>query len=164
MKRTPVDIAAYQRSVQDNDCFICGIVEGSAEPHRVVYRDETAIAFLNRFPTLYGYVLVAPVAHKTSVVGDFTRDEYLALQAVVHRVGTAVSAAVPTERLYLMSLGSQQGNAHVHWHVAPLPPGVPYEQQQFASLMFETTGGYLDLSDAEADELAQKIASLIASQ
>jgi hypothetical protein len=56
-----------------------------------------------------------------------------------------------------MSLGSHQGNAHVHWHVAPLPPGVPYEQQQFAALMFETTGGYLELSDKEQEDLAQRI-------
>jgi hypothetical protein len=27
---------------------------------------------------------------------------------------------------------SNQGGAHVHWHVVPLPPGVPYEEQQGA--------------------------------
>jgi diadenosine tetraphosphate (Ap4A) HIT family hydrolase len=30
----------------------------------------------------------------------------------------------------VLSLGSRQGNAHVHWHVVPLPPGVPYGDQQ----------------------------------
>ena len=39
------------------------------------------------------------------------------------------SEAAPTERLYLLSLGSHQGNAHVHWHIAPLPPGVPYAKR-----------------------------------
>jgi diadenosine tetraphosphate (Ap4A) HIT family hydrolase len=161
-ERQPVDVAAYNDSVRTNDCFICGIVAGTGECHRVVFRDDSAIAFLNRFPTLYGYVIVAPVDHRVSVVEDFTLDEYLALQAVVHRVGSAVSAAVPTERLYLMSLGSHEGNAHVHWHVAPLPPGVPYEQQQFAALMFETTGGYLMLTDDELDDLAARIRSRVA--
>ena len=47
-----------------------------------------------------------------------------------------------------MSLGSHQGNAHVHWHVAPLPPGVPYEEQQFAALMHEVNG-YLDIPEAD---------------
>lgn len=155
--RVAVDIAAYVESVRSGSCFICGIVSGSAEPHRVVYRDDSAIAFLNRFPTLYGYVIVAPIEHRISVVDDFTLEEYLGLQTVVHRVGAAVSSAVPTERLYVMSLGSHQGNAHVHWHVAPLPPDVPYEQQQFAALMFETTGGYLALSDEEQEELAARI-------
>lgn len=36
------------------------------------------------------------------------------------------------ERVYLLSLGSNQGNAHVHWHIVPLPPGVPYHEQQLA--------------------------------
>jgi len=31
-------------------------------------------------------------------------------------------------RVYILSLGSQQGNKHVHWHSAPLPFGVPVEQ------------------------------------
>jgi histidine triad (HIT) family protein/ATP adenylyltransferase len=30
-----------------------------------------------------------------------------------------------------------QGNSHVHWHVAPLPPGVPYSEQQYHALMAE---------------------------
>ena len=52
----------------------------------------------------------------------------------MHRIGRAISECTPTERLYVLSLGSRQGNSHVHWHVAPLPPGVPYAQQQYAAL------------------------------
>jgi hypothetical protein len=65
-----------------------------------------------------------------------------------------VSRAVPTERLYVLSLGSRQGNSHVHWHLAPLPPGVPFEQQQLAAL--DTDLG-LDLGEAELEELAGRI-------
>jgi hypothetical protein len=53
---------------------------------------------------------------------------------------------LPTERLYVLSLGSQQANRHVHWHLAPLPPGVPYEQQQTA--LFAPELGTLDIPDA----------------
>jgi hypothetical protein len=56
----------------------------------------------------------------------------------------------------VLSLGSNQGNAHVHWDVAPLPAGVPYDQQQFAALMLETNG-YIDLEPIEHHELAQRI-------
>jgi diadenosine tetraphosphate (Ap4A) HIT family hydrolase len=59
--------------------------------------------------------------------------EYLSLQRLVYQVGEALRGELPTERLYIMSLGSQSGNRHVHWHVAPLPPGVPYAEQQFAA-------------------------------
>jgi diadenosine tetraphosphate (Ap4A) HIT family hydrolase len=60
----------------------------------VLYRDDVCIAFLAKFPTLAGYTLVAPVEHRTDVVGSFTEDEYLDLQRRVHRIGRAVSRAV----------------------------------------------------------------------
>jgi ATP adenylyltransferase len=93
------------------------------------------------------------------VTADFTRDEYLQLQEAVQRVGEAVRRVVPTERLYILSLGSQQGNRHVHWHVAPLPPGVPFERQQFAAL---DTNERLDLSADELTELAARIRTALA--
>jgi diadenosine tetraphosphate (Ap4A) HIT family hydrolase len=43
----------------------------------------------------------------------------------VHTVALAINHVVPTERTYVLSMGSMQGNSHIHWHVAPLPPGVP---------------------------------------
>jgi diadenosine tetraphosphate (Ap4A) HIT family hydrolase len=117
------------------------------------------IAFLAKWPTLLGCTLVAPLEHRTDVIDAFTVDEYLDLQRRVYRVGRAVSEAVPTERLYVLSLGSRQGNAHVHWHIAPLPPGIPYPEQQYVALMHEN--GYLDIPDADLLALAQRIARLL---
>lgn len=136
-------------------CFVCEIVAGRDDRHTVVYEDELAVAFLNRFPTVYGYVIVAPREHEEHVTGDFGEDQYVALQRVVHRVGEAVRRAVPTERLYLLSLGSEQGNRHVHWHVVPLPPGVPFEQQQLSALSWDD--GIIELSPQERNELADRI-------
>jgi diadenosine tetraphosphate (Ap4A) HIT family hydrolase len=61
---------------------------------------------------------------------------------------------VPIERLYVLSLGSQQRNRHVHWHLAPLPPGVPFERQQLAAI--DADDG-VDLSEDELEELAERI-------
>jgi diadenosine tetraphosphate (Ap4A) HIT family hydrolase len=47
-------------------------------------------------------------------------------------VAEAVRQEVGAERVYLLSFGSNQGHSHVHWHVAPLPSGVPYREQQQA--------------------------------
>ena len=69
---------------------------------------------------------------------------------------------LPTERIYLMSLGSHQGNAHVHWHVVPLPPGVPYEQQQFRAVMAEN--GVLEVTREEQRALAAGIRSALKAQ
>lgn len=153
-QRQPFDIAAYERRSREGSCFICALVAGT-NPHHVIYEDETAIVFLTKYPVLYGYTLVAPRKHRERVTGEFTRDEYLDLQRVIYDVGEALRQVVPTERLYILSLGSQQGNRHVHWHVAPLPPGVPYDQQQTAAL--DHSRGVLAISDEEKAALAQAI-------
>jgi diadenosine tetraphosphate (Ap4A) HIT family hydrolase len=119
------------------------------------------MAFLAMSPiTMVGYTLVVPLEHRVDVVRGFTPDEYLALQVRVHSIGRAVQEVTGAERLYVCSLGSHQGNAHVHWHLAPLPPGVPYEQQQFFALMAETAGT-LDIPEADMRDLAERIAAAI---
>ena len=121
--------------------------------HHIVYEDGSAIAFFNKRPTQRGYTLVAPKEHREQATGDSTVDEYLALQRVVYGVAEAVREEVGAERVYVLSLGSNQGNAHVHWHVVPLPPGTPYEEQQFAAVMLETAGA-LDMAKDEKAALA----------
>jgi len=151
----------YVRRVQEGGCFICGIVDGDPErPAHIVYREDRHIAFLPNWHVLLGYVLVAPVDHVEAVADDFTAEEYLDLQRLVHRVARAVTLTVPTERVYILSLGSQQGNAHVHWHVTSLPPGVAYKEQQYAALMVETKG-HLAMTPDEQSSLAQQLRSVI---
>lgn len=158
-ERARFDVASYEARVQSNPCFICRVVDGTIERrHHIVHRDDDFVVFLNAYPTLVGYLLVAPVEHREAVVTDFTEDEYVRLQRLIHRVGRAISAALPTERLYIMSLGSNQGNAHVHWHMAPLPPGVPYSEQQFNALRADGKG-YLAIPEADQAEIAARIAA-----
>jgi ATP adenylyltransferase len=155
-ERYQIDLESYIERCQTGPCFVCEIVARNPEyTHQIVYEDEFAIAFLNMYPTLYGYLLVAPIEHRGQATGDFTLEEYLALQRVIYRVAEAVRQEVAAERVYILTLGSQQGNRHVHWHVAPLPPGVPYEKQQLEALKFE--GGVLDLSEEEMASLAGRI-------
>jgi diadenosine tetraphosphate (Ap4A) HIT family hydrolase len=158
-----LDIGAYVETVttaaDEGTCFICSIVAGGRDDHLVVFRDDICIAFLAKWPTLLGYTLVAPIEHRTDVIEAFTVEEYVELQRRVHRVGRAVTEAVPTERLYVLSLGSHQAVSHVHWHVAPLPPGLPYLEQQYFALMHEN--GYLDIPDADLDALAGRIRGLL---
>ena len=77
------------------------------------------------------------------------------LRGWIYQVGRALEAVVPTERLYVLSLGSQQANRHVHWHLAPLPPGVPYADQQLAALM--KSRGLVALPAEESSRLAAAI-------
>ncbi|WP_326822731.1 hypothetical protein [Streptosporangium sp. NBC_01756] len=79
---------------------------------------------------------------------------------MVRRVALAVEVVVPSERTYLLSLGSQQGNTHLHWHIAPLPPGAPYEEQQYHALMAEN--GVIPWSARQAFDLAGRLRVILA--
>jgi ATP adenylyltransferase len=161
MRRVPFDAEPYLARAFAA-CFVCELVAGNPDyRHHVVYEDGDAIAFLNRYPALYGHTLVAPRRHREEVTGDFSPEEYLALQRVVHRVGEALRGAVPTERLYVLSLGSRAANRHVHWHLVPLPPGIPLEEQQLAAL--DPGRGVLELTEPEAADLAARLRAALES-
>lgn len=130
-KRYAMDWRAYHQRARSGACFICQIVSRHPDfPAHILYEDDIAIAFLDRYPRVPGYTLLAPRTHRTGVTRDFAAAEFLALQERLHKVAEAVREEMQAERLYLLALGSNQGNAHVHWHIVPLPPGTPYEQQQ----------------------------------
>jgi diadenosine tetraphosphate (Ap4A) HIT family hydrolase len=119
-QRLPFDHASYERRSSEGPCFVCAIADGVPEYRgatEMTYEDTDVLVFLNRYPTLRGYTLVCPHRHVERVIGDLSEREYVQLQRWVYRVGQAVQQVVPTERLYLVSLSSQHGNRHVHWHV-----------------------------------------------
>jgi diadenosine tetraphosphate (Ap4A) HIT family hydrolase len=143
-------------------CFVCELLAGtSGYEHEVVCRGVAGVVFLARYPVVWGHLLVAPIDHREHVVGDFDHGEYLDLQSLVHQAGVALSSAVPTERVYVLSLGSQQGNRHVHWHLVPLPPGVPYGEQQTA--LFNEARGWLQFDPTELSALASAIRNAMRS-
>ena len=152
--RVPFDISRLTKKV--TNCFICEFLAGNPRYEHIVVADtDTAVAFLNRFPTLFGYVLVAPKEHREQVTGDFDDKEYLELQRLIYRISEAMRQLLEPERIYILSLGSQAANSHVHWHVAPLPKGVPLEQQQYYALMHEN-----GVIETTPDEMAKFAANL----
>ena len=155
-KRKTFDVQTYFDRIKKEPCFICEMLAGNPKyPHHIIYQDDSAVVFLNKYPVLYGYTVVAPREHKEHATSDFTIEEYLSIQSLIYRVAEAVKQTVPTERMYILSFGSQQGNSHVHWHIAPLPPGIPFEKQQLEALRFKN--GVLDLSEEEMATLAEQI-------
>lgn len=125
------DMEAMHQGFRSEPCFVCGMVRGDVRfPENVIYEDDSALAFLDGYPRAYGYTLVAPKDHREQVTGDFSVEQYLVLQRLVYQVTEAVREEVGAERMYITTYGSNQGNSHVHWHVVPLPPGIPYEDQQ----------------------------------
>ncbi|MGW5349128.1 HIT family protein [Streptomyces sp. NPDC004031] len=161
--RHDIDLAAYTERARRGPCFVCAFVSGHPDyVHETVYEDDDHVAFLDRWPTVPGKVLVAPKAHVEHAVRELDAAAYTRLMLVVRHVALAVEDVCAPERTYLYSLGSQQGNAHLHWHIAGLPPGVPYGSQQFHALM--TENGVLAVPPEEAAAMAVRLRAAIAAR
>jgi histidine triad (HIT) family protein/ATP adenylyltransferase len=159
----PLDLEAYVKRSRNGPCFVCAFLAGNPDyPHATVFEDADHVAFLDRWPTVPGKVLVAPKAHFEHVVRDLDEAAYGRLMLFVREVALAVEAVCGSERTYLYSLGSQQGNAHLHWHIAALPPGVPYPEQQFHALM--TENGVLTLSPELAASMAARLREAVVAR
>ena len=158
-ERIPFDVSRLTK--KDPTCFICDIVAGNPrrKQHHILAETDYAIAFLNRFPTLFGYVLVAPKLHREQVTGDFEEKEYLELQRFIFKITECMRRLLAPERIYILSLGSQEKNSHVHWHVAPLPQGVPLEQQQYHALMHEN--GVIETTPEEMAQFAEQLRTAV---
>ncbi|MFC5144701.1 HIT family protein [Streptomyces aureoversilis] len=155
-ERQPFDLGSYSARAQSGPCFVCAFLSGHPDfAHETVFEDDEHVAFLDRWPTLPGKVLVAPKAHVEHVIRDLDEAAYMRLMRVVRTVALAVERVFAPERTYLLSLGSQQGNTHLHWHIAGLPPGVPYNQQQFDALMSEH--GVLEYTPEQRAEMAARL-------
>ena len=157
--RARFDPETYLREVEGG-CFICRLIEGdpTLPPHHVIWHSREAIAFLSRLPTVFGSAIVAPLTHREQVTGDLTLHEYLALQRIVYAVAEAVRKVLSPDRVYILSLGSQQANAHVHWHIVPCPPETPLEEQQLA-LLDAQKRGIVALEPEQAETLVSRLRS-----
>ena len=161
-ERKPFDLEAYVRDIGTRPCFVCGLVNRDPSyRHHVIAEDDEAILFLSKYPTLPGYALVCPKTHHEDLAEDLKESEYLRLQAKIHRLSRALKAVFDAERIYVLSLGSQQANRHLHFHVVPLPNGVPLERQQYHALMAEN--GVLEIADEEMAAMAQAIGAAYAA-
>jgi len=161
-ERLPFDLDLYVRERAQGQCFICAMLRG--EPgyhHHRIAEDEETVLFLSKLPTQPGYALVCPKRHVEDLAEDLSPEAYLRLQAQVHRLARALKQVFDAERIYVLSVGSQQGNSHLHFHVVPLPRGVPYEQQQYHALMAEH--GVLRPDEAELAAMAAAISKVYAS-
>ncbi|PDT30783.1 HIT family protein [Rhizobium sp. L9] len=154
--RVPFDLDRYLEGIKTRPCFICGCVANDPSFfHHRVYEDSETIIFLSKYPTLQGYCLVCPREHREDLSKDLNKAEYLRLQEMVYLLSRALKTAFNAERIYVLSLGSQQANSHLHFHVAPLPRGVPLEKQQYNALMVEN--GILQIDELEMARLAERI-------
>jgi histidine triad (HIT) family protein len=118
-------------------------------PARIVYEDDSVVAFLDARPNHPGHTLVVPRAPHADI---FALPEDVAghLFTVAKKIAVAVKAAVAAEGVNIsMNNGAAAGQEVFHAHIHVIP-------------RFADDGGYLGrhepyASDAEADAIAGKI-------
>lgn len=102
----------------DEPCVFCDIVAETAEAE-VVWRDEIAVAFLDRSPLFPGHTLVVPARHvvqlsdlPADLVGPYFRRVQLLAAAMPDALGA-------TGSFVAMNNIVSQSVAHLHTHVVP---------------------------------------------
>ena len=115
---------AYIKGHKDGaPCFLCSALRGrkDASTH-VIYRGPTCFAVLNRFPYANGHLMVAPNAHRGSLV-ELTDAEMLELMDLTRRMQAAIGRAFGPHGYNLgMNLGRVAGAGllgHLHLHIVP---------------------------------------------
>ncbi|ELY88133.1 HIT family protein [Natrialba taiwanensis] len=130
------------------------IVEGEI-PARIVYEDETTIAFLDANPLAPGHTLVIP-KDEYERLNDVPEDVATDLYATVHRMVPAVEESVDADATTVaFNNGEEAGQEvpHVHCHI------VPRFQGDGGGPIHGLFGGPADLADDKLDDIAADIES-----
>ena len=105
-------------------CIFCNIINGDA-PGRIVYRDETTIAFFVCHPSAKGHTLICPVEHHADML-CMPQNVFEQLMGVAHRLALHyqnVLGATGVNILNASGADAQQSIFHYHLHLLPRFPG-----------------------------------------
>ncbi len=132
------------------------IIDGDI-PARIVYEDETTIAFLDANPLAPGHTLVIPkeeYERLNDVPEDVATDLYATIHRLVPEVGESVDADAST---VAFNNGKEAGQEvpHVHCHIVPRFEG------DGGGPIHAVAGETPDLSDDELDDIAAEIESRV---
>ncbi|MXV61486.1 HIT domain-containing protein [Natronorubrum sp. JWXQ-INN-674] len=130
------------------------IIEGEI-PARIVYEDETTIAFLDANPLAPGHTLVIPKAEYERL-NDVPDDVATDLYATIHQLVPAVEDAVDADATTVaFNNGEEAGQEvpHVHCHIVPRFEG------DGGGPIHGIAGDVPDLADDELDDIAADIES-----
>ena len=106
---------------EERGCIFCAIARGTA-PASVIHRDDTVMAFLDRYPRNPGHTLVIPVAHYRGLA-DLPESVGARVFNLAQRVAAALRrSGLPCEGISLrLADGAAAGQEvwHCHLHVIP---------------------------------------------
>lgn len=113
----------------DQECIFCQIARGEA-PASIVYDDGGILAFMNRFQSVPGHVLIVPRAHVENI---YVLDDALACSVFVaaRKIARAVKQALKPDGITVLQNNEPAGGqeiAHFHLHVIARRGGKPFFQ------------------------------------
>ena len=106
------------------DCFLCGYIKTPAEDadNLVLWRSESALACMNRFPYTNGHLLIAPTAH-VSELAELNEAEMLELMQMLSKGQQALRKALNAQGFNVgINFGRCAGAGlpgHLHFHIVP---------------------------------------------
>jgi len=92
------------------------IIAGEIPCYKIA-EDENYFAFLDINPNARGHTLCIPKQEVDKIM-DLEEDIYIGLMAFCRKVGQAIEAAIPCERVGMSVIGLEV--PHVHVHMIPL--------------------------------------------
>ena len=99
-------------------CVFCDIVAGT-EKAAVVFRDQTALAFLDQRPLFHGHCLLVPLRHYETLT-DLPAKLIEPVFADVQLMARAVEEAMQAEgTLVVLNNRVSQSVPHLHMHIVP---------------------------------------------
>ena len=103
-------------------CLFCDIVAGKI-PAEIVWRDESAVAFLDHRPLFPGHVLLVPATH-IETLADVPPAQVGPLFQAVQKLESAVEHALEAEGTFIaINNRVSQSVPHLHIHIVPRRKG-----------------------------------------
>lgn len=120
------------------------IINGEIPSYKIA-EDERFFAFLDINPNSKGHTLCVPKKEVDKIL-DLDEETYLGLMAFSRKVGMAIGAAIPCQRVGMTVIGLEV--PHVHVHLIPL--------NSMADATFQSK---VQLTPEEFEEIAGRIRS-----
>jgi histidine triad (HIT) family protein len=104
----------------NDDCLFCKIVAGTIAS-RIVFQDDSCIAFLDISPVNHGHILVVPRHHHQDLI-SLPPDIAASIASILPTLADAVVRATGAEGFnVIINNGAVAGQTifHGHWHIIP---------------------------------------------
>lgn len=115
----------YVANLSDDDgCFLCHAAASPDDDSSslVLWRRETCMCLMNRYPYSNGHLLVAPLRHESDLDG-LSGHELAEQMAMLQRARCNLDAVMRPHGFNIgLNLGSAGGAGvpgHIHWHIVP---------------------------------------------